>query len=248
MSNNSDLRGAAQQPLGAVNRARAEAFGLLPLALAASARRWPDEGLACVRFRFWCPALRALMKSVRIAIYRSGPSGPSPRELVRSIDAPVDSAKRLTAERARRLIARSLPEFANPMVIEVDDGWQASRRLELVHAYATGAMSQPSATGRGPAGCWAALRSASGDTGVGGRCAVRVAGWAAGRGRRREDRGVRGRRGAAHEPGLSAWDGRGGRVTSSVMPSSGRLRTTAALSQAQPTSRMGVQRRDIERC
>ncbi len=69
------------------------------------------------------------MNIVRIDIYRSGPGGTDPKELVRSLDVPVESTKRLTAERARRVIVRTLPEFADQSVIRVDEGWQSSRTI-----------------------------------------------------------------------------------------------------------------------
>ena len=69
------------------------------------------------------------MGIVRIDIYRGGPGGTDPKELVRSIDVPVESRKRLTADRARRVLARTLPEFSDKFVIRIDEGWQASRTI-----------------------------------------------------------------------------------------------------------------------
>jgi len=77
-------------------------------------------------------------------------------ELVRSIDVPVESRKRLTGERARRILARTLPEFADTFVIRVDGGWRASRTIapikgcNYLFTWEHALVSEPEAAG--PAG------------------------------------------------------------------------------------------------
>jgi len=72
-----------------------------------------------------------LMKQIRIDLYRGGPAGDDPRELVRSIVVQTASSKRMTAGRARRVLSRTLPEYSFPLLLHrVEGGWEASRTVE----------------------------------------------------------------------------------------------------------------------
>ena len=70
------------------------------------------------------------MRKIRIDLYRGGPGGTDPRELVRSIAVPTESSKRMTAGRARRVLSRTLPEYSEPLLHRVADGWEAMRAVE----------------------------------------------------------------------------------------------------------------------
>ena len=41
----------------------------------------------------------------------------------------VESMKQLTADRARRVLIRTIPEFADQLVIRHDTGWMAQRPI-----------------------------------------------------------------------------------------------------------------------
>ena len=72
------------------------------------------------------------MRVIHIQVFRGGPGGTDSRELVRSIEVPVDSKKRLTARRAQRVLVRTLPEFKDFLiggVIRVEAGWEARRTI-----------------------------------------------------------------------------------------------------------------------
>ena len=64
------------------------------------------------------------MRTLRIDIFHGNGLR---REHVRTIDVPVESAKRLTADRARRILVRTLPGFRDPIMHPVDGGYEAQR-------------------------------------------------------------------------------------------------------------------------
>ncbi|MEM1269186.1 MAG: hypothetical protein AAGI08_03970 [Bacteroidota bacterium] len=73
------------------------------------------------------------MAQVEIRVYRQGPHSPE-RELVETVISAVESEKRLTAGRARRILDRTLPVFARSfgtIMTRTDEGWESSRTVEL---------------------------------------------------------------------------------------------------------------------
>ena len=71
------------------------------------------------------------MSRFEIRIYRRGPHS-FDLDLVRTILLEVESEKRLTADRARRILTRAMPEFGvsfATLIEKTDEGYEARRPL-----------------------------------------------------------------------------------------------------------------------
>lgn len=73
-------------------------------------------------------------RTITIRLYHDDRSGSArrPRQLVRTLYVPTDSAKPLTTKRAAQVLARSLPQFSpasRVLIIRTDEGWRATRSL-----------------------------------------------------------------------------------------------------------------------
>ena len=76
----------------------------------------------------------AKVKKVELLIYHQEPDkSRNERILIKSLVVNVESAKRLTASRASKIIKRELPRFqtaGSVLVIETDYGWEARRTIK----------------------------------------------------------------------------------------------------------------------
>ena len=69
------------------------------------------------------------MPDLVIKIYRQdGSAGNNARVLIKRIEIENTSAKKLTGNQAKKILAKDCPEFVTP--IKTDEGWQASRCLK----------------------------------------------------------------------------------------------------------------------
>ena len=69
------------------------------------------------------------MPDLVIKIYRQdGSAGNNARVLIKRIEIENTSAKKLTGNRAAKILANSLPEFNG--AIKTDEGWQAYRCIK----------------------------------------------------------------------------------------------------------------------
>ena len=76
------------------------------------------------------------MKEVTIHIYTKEPTqSTDQRVLTDVIIVPVESNKRLTAGRALKILGRTFPRFLNKIVIETEQGWEASRTIKPSEKY-----------------------------------------------------------------------------------------------------------------
>jgi hypothetical protein len=69
------------------------------------------------------------MPNIIVKIYRqNGSASNTERVLIRRVEIENSSAKRLTGNRAAKILASNFPEFWGP--IKTDEGWSASRTIK----------------------------------------------------------------------------------------------------------------------